>query len=459
MNHRITDLLRGFCVLISDISIAGLLLVLIPLDFAWDYYAALPLWIGLICLQFLISYLLLSIGTSVNLYLIFNGAAMTGICWLVLMNSHCMPGWDNMKWFMGMFAAMTALHAAWAAWRLPESNLILRYVDLQVILLAFYLYTEYRCGHRGEPIYTLLPPGSMLLNLFVVNRLRTGGEQNNVIQGAGAGGKLLLILMGGGCLLLTAVIVVKGGDEVHSAVDFAVLIVTYLWSVVNLLLHLFTAVLAVIIVFFLWLLPFAPNVAQEKMEVMVQENVEAATELAGKALPLWVLQLVLALGGLALAGWILYQYRGKSLKRSKLIIRRRKVVRKSRLWTAVKELFLEWKDLAVFEMNYRRYRKTPQGLLVLAERTGLLCRLSREKRESPGEYLRRLAGCAKEETVGMQLGELAALLDRMYYGGEKGKCSSAEYQCYKQAILSLKEEKEIIKKKEAEPSKEKTKKE
>lgn len=442
MNNRITELLRGVSVLVSDISAACLLLVLIPLEFQWDFSVAIPLWLGVVCLQFLIGYAMLSAGTAVNRYLVFHGAAIVGSCVLVLRYSYCNPGWDSMRWFLGMFVLAAGVHSAVASWRLPESNHILRYVDAQIILLAFYLYTEFRSGHQGSAEYTVLPLAAMFLDLLTVNRLRTGGEQENVIHGAGTGGKLLLAVIGAGCLVLTAVIVGRGAEEIHTAVDVLVVFLGYLWSVVNLFFYIVAVILAGIILIFAWLLPSTPQAARENMQEMVQENVEVVAELAEEAIPLWVFELLGILPLLGIAGWILYRYRGKTLKRIKRISRRRNVVRKSRLFAALKEVLRNLRERLVFEVNYRRYRKTPQGLFVLAERTGKRCKLPRKKQESPGEYLRRL-----ESELGMgeakSLCQLAGLLDRIWYAGQDCALEPEEYKRYVKVIQNIGEQEKM----------------
>lgn len=195
-------------------------------------------------------------------------------------------GQEEFSWFLEMFVLTAGVHSAVASWRLPESNHILRYVDAQIILLAFYFYTEFRSGHQGSAEYTVLPLAVMFLDLLTVNRLRTGGEQ---------------------------------------------------------------------------------------------ENVEAVAELAEEAIPLWVFELLGILLLLGIAGWLLYRYRGKTLKRIKRISRRRKVVRKSRLFAALKEVLRNLRERLVFEVNYRRYRKTPQGLLDRIWYAGQDCALEPEE--------------------------------------------------------------------------------
>lgn len=442
MNSRMTELLQGMSVLISDAAAVVLVLAVLPLCLQLDFYVPIWLWLGILCGQFLIGYTLLSIGTSVNFYLIFQGIAMAGSCIWMLRTSYCNPGWENMSWFLGLSVLAVSAHCAFVSWRLPEANQILRYVDVLIVLLAFFLYTEFYLNRQASSMYTVLPLAAMLLNLWTISRLRTAGDQEHVIQGAGTGGKLLLAVIGAGCLLLTAAIVGFGSEEVHSTVDVLLVLLKYVWAVVTLFFRIVGTILAGILLFFIWLLPAAPRAARENVQVMVQENVEEMTELAERVIPLWVfaaLGLVFALG---LIGWILYQYRGKSLKRIRRVSRKRKLVRKSRLWEAVRAFLRKLADDLSFQWQYLRYRKTLQGLFVLAERTGRQKHVPRKKNESPGEYVRRLA----EQTDEALLRALADSLDRIWYAGEEESLTREEYERYEHVLRQLEDEKDKARK-------------
>lgn len=439
MNSRMTELLQGISIVVSDIAAAALLLILIPFGMQLDFYVPFWLWLGVACLQFLLSYLLLSMGTSVNVYLIFQGIAMMGSCVLLLHTSSCNPGWENMCWFLGFFVLAVSIHAAAAAWRLPEANQLLRYVDVLVVLLTFFLYTEFYVDRQAERVYTVLPLVSMLLNLWTISRLRTAGEQENVICGAGTGGKLLLFLICGCCLLLTAGMVGFGSEEVHSTVDVLLVLLRCLWAAVALFFRIVGAVFAGILLFFLWFLPGTPRAAQENIQAAVRENVEKAVNLTERVIPLWFFALLGILCALGFLGWILYQCRGKRVKAVRRQVKKRRVVRKCRLFEALKAFFYAGKERIIFEWKYWRFRKTPQGLFVLAEREGRKRHLARNRNEGPGEYVRRLSeqGFLEDAPQKKILHQLAEALERIWYAEEKITLSFADYKKCEKAIREL----------------------
>lgn len=439
MRSRMTELLQGISALISDIAAAALLLILIPFGMQLDFYVPFWLWLGAVCIQFLAGYFLLSLGTSVNFYLIVQGIFIAGNCVLVLHTSYCNPGWENMCWFLGLFVLVVSVHAALAAWYLPEANQLLRFADILVILLAFFLYTEFYFKRQADRVYTVLPLAAMLFDLWTISRLRTAGEQEHVICGAGTGGKLLLLFICGSCLFLTVGIVGFGAEEVHSAVDVLLVILRSLWAVITLFFRLIGAILAGILLFFLWILPAVPQAAQENIQMAVMENVEEAVTLTEQVIPLWFFALLGILCAVGILGWILYQYRGKRWKVIRRHVNRKRVVRNSCLFEALKALFCAGKEFLIFEWKYWKYRKTPQGLFVLAEREGRKRHLARKKNESPGSYLRRLSeqGIREDTEQKKALCQLSECLERLWYAGETSSLSLEEYKWYEKAIREL----------------------
>lgn len=204
---------------------------------------------------------------------------------------------------------------------------VLRFVDCLVVALAFYLYAVYGTQLPQDRTLVALSLTAMFLDLLTVNRLRTREECPFVIQGAGNGA----------------------------------------------------------------LLPNAPPGARTRANELVIQGAEELGEYVDSVVPLWVVQLVLAVGAAACVLALLYQFRHIRLKAVRLQTRRRKVVGKSHVLQALAALAAQALARLRFEISYLRHRKTPQGLLVLAERTGRRLRLCRGPGESPGAYLRRLA--------------------------------------------------------------------
>lgn len=435
MINRIREFFCGISVLISDMALTCLVLALVPMVMRWEFRVALPVWLGILCVQVIFNLILLTVGIPINLYLIFNMAVICGGCYLTLRYSFCIPGWDQMRWFLGTCIAVSGVHGAVIAYYQPGSNQILRYVDILIILSGVYLFTAFQIGQQEISEYMLLACGAMLFDLLAVNQLRTGGEHGDVIYGTGSSGKLLLMGITAGCLLLTGLIVVRGGEEAHTAVEWLFVLLGYVWALCTLIFKVIGVIVGGIILLIIWLLPGTPRVARDKMEMVVQENVEAAVELTEQVIPLWVFQILGIVAGLGALGWILYLCRGKKLQFRKRAVNRRRVVRRSRFLSAIAEALLRLRERFLFELDYRRYRRTPQGLLVLAERVGKQNHLARSVSESPGEYLRRFAGELEQNSgEGKELQELAHMLDCIYYAGQDWELRDEQYRRYEQLL-------------------------
>lgn len=438
--ERIREYLRGICVLISDAVLVTLILMMAPAAMGWELHVALTVWAAWLCVQFLVSDVMMAVGTSTNLYLIFNTLATVLGTWLTIRYSWGNPYEMEFMLFLGTGAVVSGIHTAVAAWRLPKSNTIVGYVDAMIIALAFYLYAVFDMGTMEQGGLILAALGVMALDLMVVNQLRTGTECGDVIQGSGTGGRLLLVLLFLACVTVTGTIVGVVSGQVHSAVDLLLVGLRYLWTVVAAVFSVVGAILARLILFLIMFLPSAPTGARESAMNVFQQDMEQIT--GGVAVPSWVLPVLAAVCGIALAGWVLWQFRGTKLPRRKRIGRKRKTVRKSHLFSSVKALLYRLADLIQEQWDYLRYRRSVQGLLVMAERMGRHCRMGRKKCESPGAYVRRLAEVLD---AGMQpgaysLGALAARLDEVYYAGGSGDVTAEAYRAYVRQLRLLQTE-------------------
>ncbi len=448
MMEWIGEYIRGMGVLLSDIALICLVLGLMPLGFDWDLYVALPYWTGFLALQFLVNHLAMVAGMSVNLYLVFNSVALAvGTC-LTVRNSYCYPCNIEMMIVLGTCVVFTGIHSAYAAYHLPDSNRILEKVDRLIGVFVFYLFMEFLAGSQTRMDFVGLTLIALVLNLLAVNQLRTGGEQGNVICGAGTGGKLMILMIIAGCLCVTAGIVGKASGQVHSAVDMFIMFLGYVWSILSVLFRILGAILGRIFLLIAMLLPSMPPQARASLQMTMKEEIMEVAEETGFDVPLWVFQLLLAIAVVVLVGYILYQLRGKRIQRVRRNVRKRNVIRKSRFFAALRERLLRLRDQLELEWNYRRYRKTPEGLLILAERVGQRNRLKRQLNESPGEYIRRFAAELDDQTRKggisesndadkIHLPELACQLDQIYYGGRKCELNPAVYDRYARQIQAL----------------------
>lgn len=432
--ERIREYLRGICVLISDAVVVTLVLMLAPVAMGWELHVALEVWTAWLCVQFLVSDVMMAMGTSINWYLIFNTLATVLGTWLTVRYSWGDPYELEFMLFLGTGAAVSGIHTAVAAWRLPVSNTIVGYVDALIIALAFYLYAVFDMGILEQGGLILAALGTMALDLAVVNQLRTGTECGDVIQGSGTGGKLLLVLLFLACVVVTGTIVGVVSGQVHSAVDLLLVGLRYLWMAVSAVFSVVGAILARLILFLILLLPSAPTRARETAMNVFEQDVGQIT--GGVDVPAWVLPVLAAVCGIALAGWVLWQFRGTRLPRRKRVGRRRKTVRRSHLFSSVRALLHRLADRIQEQWDYLRYRRSVQGLLVMAERMGRCCHMGRKKCESPGAYVRRLAemldtGTPPDAQPGAYtLASLADRLDKVYYAGGSGDVTAEAYQAY-----------------------------
>ena len=476
---RIMDIVRGLSVLLSDLALASLTALLIPVITRQEITIGYQVWIGCLALQFVLSYGMMNTGISMNLYLVFQVVAVAAGAYFTYQSSACLETLDmgsvmaaapgeprSAMVYLMLCVAASGIHSGWMAWRLPSSNTVLRYVDCLIVALAFYLYAVYGTEMIQDATLVGLSLAAILLDLLTVNQLRTREECPFVIQGAGNGARLMLLVLFVVCMLVTGGIVGLAFGQVHSLVDLLLVILAGIWRVVYAVAGAVGMVLGYILFFVIALLPNAPPGARTRAAELVSQGTEKLEEYVGSAVPPWVVWLVLAV--LAVAGVLvlLYQFRHIRLKAVRLQRGRRKVVKKSHVLSALAALAAGAMARIRFEIRYLRHRKTPQGLLVLAERTGKHLHLGRGPGESPGGYLRRLAeyqnrssgqtspgqGRQKEQPVqegpllqeGRSLqGEeppvqehppslkvLAEHLDRIYYRNEKIRLDTREYQEY-----------------------------
>jgi len=444
--QRLAEIIRGISVLLSDVALACLMLMLVPLLLHRQVPAGYGVWLLYLAVQFLVSYGMLAAGTGMNLYLTVS-AAMIGAgtfftcrAFSGLLAVAGSTGMEGLLWCIGICAAATGVHGAWMAYRLPGANGILRYVDCLAAAIAFYLYTAYETGEAGDQALLGISLAAVFLDLFAVNQLRTGEECPSVIQGAGSGGKLLLGLIFLLCLAVTGGIVGLASGQVHSLVDVLLVILAGIWRILSAVLEAFALVLGYVILFVLALLPNAPAAAQEKAAAMVWEGADAVAESAGALLPAWVWQVLLAAGLAAGIGAVFYGFRHVKLRRTVVRKKTRRVVRKSHFWESVGRLAGQVRDWLWFQWSYLRCRRTPQGLFILAERTGRRLHMKRRMAESPGAYVRRLAA-VQAASSDFSLEELARMLDGAFYGGQDIRLTAEEYAGYRRQVKYLADKK------------------
>lgn len=446
MMRHVGEYMRGMSVLLSDVAIAVMVLMLFPLAWGWEFQIAAVCWIAVLAVQFLADYFMILHGTSMNFYLIFNTVAMAGGSFLTVYLSRCVPQNISMMVFLGTCVVITGCHCALAAYQMPDSNLMVGYVDTLIFVFAVYLYFSYQESGTYDGTCVMVTFAAVVLNFLSINQLRTGAEAGHVIQGAGTGGKMILAGILIGSLLLTAGVVGLASGQIHSMVDLLLYVMQRVWSVLSVIGSVIGKILMAVILLIVMIFPSTPPAARQELWMQVKEEVEEQTEIVENVLPDWVLWVLFGLMLIALVGVILYEFRGVKIERRRQKRSQRKIVRKSRFFAALKAFLHRLKENLEFEIRYRRHRKTPQGLLVLAERVGRQQSrsLGRREQESPGAYLRRLGSVMDRDAFY----ELAQILDEIYYAGKSRILTDAEYSRYAaqiQGISQVKLEKELKK--------------
>lgn len=444
------DYLRGISVLISDVAACVMVLSLAPV-FPDISYVRIPVlvWVIFLMVQLLVNLILTWRSVSVNMYLIWNTAATAFLAYLAGRGAVCPEGMGTFAVLTALCAMCTAIHGAYAAWVLPGANGILHYVDGLVVGLAFYLYAAFDAGEWTlNQDAAILAGAAILVNLLAVNQIRTNEESVNIIRGAGAGSKLVLGVIVAGILGLTGAVTGFASGQIHSAVDFLLWLCLIAAKVLEVVFTAIGTVLGWLILLIVLLFPATPQSARENVQTMVQENIEELVEESGFTLPLWFWQLLGIAALVVIASWILRYFRGVRIGRPRRAGKKRRVVRKSHVLSELLRLGRCLRERLIFEFRYRKYRRTPAGLLVYADRLGRRVKdpeagrrenLGRRKTESPGEYLRRLAGCARREAaeepeLAEGLRGLATLMDEMYYHGKNPGFSREECLRYEELL-------------------------
>ena len=442
--RQITDYFRGASVLLSDAAGSCLFLYMVSAAFRMEECSVpLVVFSGYLLALFLADDILAGIGLPVNAYLVFNLLGIGAGSFFTVKCSGFAPAYEFHTMYIWAAAAGCGIHGAAAAYFLPRSNGIVRQVDILIVLLGLYLAVAAGTGQEPDGELILVALLAAALDLWIIGRLRTGDEAAFVVQGAGAGGKLILLGLVVGSILLTGFLAGTASGQVHSAADFLLIVLCFAGDCLEAIFGVIGLVLGKIILLLMLFSPFTSGRMRENIAENVGVGTEEIAEGPSGPVPVWILAAVGAVLLAVLCVWILYACRHLRLKRRRAGESRRKVRRKSHFFEAVRRLVRQAAEAVRFEWEYLCCRKTPQGLLVLAERTVKEKELKRRRDEGPGEYMRRLARagrqavCQQSPEEASSLLELSFLLDRIYYGDGKAALTEADYKRYAEEIRSL----------------------
>ena len=423
------DYLRCLGAALSDVALCLLLLSLRPVfpPAGGQVYFPAAAWILVLAVQGAVSLFLVRRGAPVNLYIVWNVAAVTLLTVLVfwgtgqtLSGVPDVPGSRDLAVVTAFLAVLTGIHAAASAWYLPKANWLLIYVDALILMLAFYLWAVSMAEIGGENGAALAAVSAIALDLFAVNQIRTREEGEAVIRGSGTGGKLALLGIAAFIAGITAVCVGAGAGQIHSAVDVILVILRLAGMVLAFLLQVFTVAVSAVILLLMLLFPGGSPRVEERVMTNVQETIEEVTGVARFQVPEWFWPAALTAAGLVCLVFVLMKFKGVRFRRPERKKTVHRVTRKNHAFSALKQMAKALISRLSSELRYRKNKNTRAGLLVFAERAGKGRKLGRLAAESPGEYLRRLAAHGTKEEQEKKNDALLSLADRfdqVYYAG------------------------------------------
>lgn len=433
MKERLGNILRIFTAAIADAALTMLLVVLMLslYDMERTVYPALGVWAMLLLIQAAAAELLAERSPSMLPYVLIHAALALACRHYVLKGTVFVPGSRGFPVMLGILIVAGCAHSAFAAHKLPGSDFFVRMTDALVISTGLYLFAAFSMGRAFHMQVLLFVAASFVLLIITTASLRAGGESDSVVRSTGAGGWLVLGALLVFCLLFTSALLSLGGSHVNSLVG----VISALWQAFTRMLSAGLKALAYFLALFIRPGPM-------RREYAASDSAALPELAAGDAEPppAWMAGVMFAFFALlilAAAAAILWALHRTKFSRRSAKRRRRRVERKSHFFSALHALIARIASRISFELACFFGRRTPQGLLVLAQRTGTLHKLPRKRSESGGAYLRRLHGVLTEQNEPSSLDQLAGILDAIFYGGGRITLSRAEYEAYAQQIRKI----------------------
>jgi len=433
MKDHLNAVLRSFAAALCSAALCLLTiaLMLALYDVERTFHPACLRWALLLLAQAAVCELLVWRGVSMLVYLAVNAALMLASVRMVTAHTPFIPGSHGFPVLLGWMTAACGMHLAYAGQKLPGSNFFVRYADVLIACVVLYLASVFGMNEAFHPETVGFALLAIILSMVTTASLRAGGESDSVIRGTGLGGWLVLGALVLVCLLLTASVISVSGGHVDSLVGFLMILWDHFCAACTLLLN----ILARIILLFAGKpKAYRQDTPPPQAEAPALEAMEIVSA------PDWIVYVFIALiiGLIILTvAVILYALHGMKLSRTGRLPRKRKVMRRSHFLSALRALVRRIADRIAFEIAYRRYRRTPQGLFILARRTGRLRRLPYKPCESAGAYLRRYHAALLAQGTDSSLDALAAQLDAALYGKEHIRLSRQEYEAFALQVAAL----------------------
>ena len=407
------DFMSGYGLAVGEMGLTGLILGVI-FAFVPGERFCLPFmyWAVFLGVQLLADFLLLRWELSLNVYLIFNLAAIIFEAYFMAVHTSFTALGNFVPGFAALCASVAGVHMACCAYKIPGIRWNLRYVDFLVITAAACLLLSHFTNQKTAYDILLMAAIAVLVNLAIISRVRLREDDVPVIQGTGAGGRLALVAVIFAIGMVTAAAAAISTGEIQSAVDLILMLLQIIWKAAEALITIFTVAVGYIMLFFMWIFPGGNGIVEDRVQGETQEII-GQVKTSAAVLPGWFWQAAGVLIFFIIATWCLWKFRGVKLKQHKRTVSiRKKIVKKSRFGEAAAGLLRKLFSMLQFEWQYRCNRNTAAGLLIYAQRRGRTRKVGRREGESAGAFLRRLCREGKEP----ELAELAEKLEKIFYG-------------------------------------------
>lgn len=433
MKTHLSNTMRGFVCGLAASALSSLLiaLALTLYDIPRHAALALPQWAALLLALALLVEVLCARGSNLLLCAAGGCALLLFFGEKAVASSVFTPASMVFPMLLRILIWSSGLISGYTVYKLPSSDLFVRLADALIISVTTYLAA---CFYLGDPLILPILVFSFLALiacLLTAAFLRAGGESDRVIRGAGAGGLLLVFAMLGVCLAAVSALLSLLSGRINGVVDLLLTVWNVCVRIVARAFELFVRFIAL----------FAPKPVQYNM-TLTQEDaispVATGLEISAK-MPRWAIYLFIAfMAALVIAVIVLILWALRNTKLSRAPRRTpRRVTRTSRMLEALLARLRALREALAFESAYKRHRRTPQGLYILAVRACRLTKLKKRPAESPGAFIRRLHMHLLDKSGLSTLDALADKLDRALYADESVPLSRGESDAFAAQIQAL----------------------
>lgn len=349
----------------------------------------------------------------------------------VVSHTQFIPGSSGFPVLLRVLVWLSGFACAYAVHKLPSSDVFVRLSDALIISVSAYLGMLFLLGDAVITSILALALCALAGCLLTAAALRAGGESERVVRGSSAFGTLILVLPLAFCALLMSALTALFSGHVNGIVDFFLAVWSYLSGLIARAFELFVRFIAL----------FAPKPVQYNMTVMQDDSPVmsmSGIEVSAK-MPQWAIYLFMgfiALLFIAAILGILFVLRRTKISRKKRRTPRR-ITRQNRMLEAIIARIRAIREAIAFEAAYKKHRRTPQGLYVLAVRACRLTKLKKRPAESPSAFIRRLHDHLIENSGMSTLDALANKLDRALYANEHVSLSHGESDAFAAQIQAL----------------------